>query len=125
LDLSAQLLTLDDMLLSNVKVEFPDPLDDSEKVAINAYLVLTHACIEEFAGQVFLDHFDRLSQLSQFPITPASANRFALAVAFALPEGMRATMPYKTRTLAGMLKAGRRAYATSYISTNDGLKQRI
>ena len=122
MELVAQVELLDSMLLSAVATEFPDPLKDPEKVAVSAYLVLCHASVEEYAEQVFLRHFDRLSELCQFPVVPPSAARLSLAVGITLPEKMRAS--YKSRTLKGALEAGRNNYVNSYVDTNDGLKER-
>jgi hypothetical protein len=122
MDLASQMTLLDSML-SGVQTEFPDPLSDNEKVAVSAYLVLAHACIEEYAEEVFLKQFDRLSELSHLPITPRAVARLCLAVALSLPDAMRTNMTYKTRTLKGTVTAGRKHYVGTFITKNNGLKE--
>lgn len=115
---------LDGMLLSSVQTEFPNSLTDNEKVAVSAYLVLAHACIEEYAEEVFLAHFDRLSELSRLPLAPRAVAELSFAIASSLPEGVQNTMTYKTRTLAGAVTAGRKHYVGSFVQKNDGLKEK-
>jgi hypothetical protein len=119
-DIASQVALLDKMLLSRVQTGFPHPLTDEEKVAVSAYLVLAHACIEEYAEEVFLAHFDRLGELSRSPVTPRAVVQLGFAVAFSLPEAARKTMTYKTRTLEGALNAGRKYYLDSFVKKNDG-----
>jgi len=123
-DIASQVALLDKMLLSDVKTEFPYPLANEEKVAVSAYLLLAHACIEEYAEGIFLDHFDRLGELSRSPITPRAVVQLGFAVALSLPEATRKTMAYKTRTLEGALNAGRKNYLGSFVKKNDGLKEK-
>ncbi len=60
LDLRGQLVQLDSIILAGVSSEFPRPLTDAEHVAVNSYLVLSHAVIEEFIEDVFIQYFKRL-----------------------------------------------------------------
>lgn len=123
MDVAHQVELLDQLLLAGVRTEFPDTLTDREKVAVNAYLVLSHACIEEYAERVFLAHYDRLEELATLNFFPPSVAQLALAVGWHLPDAMKQTLGYKSRTLAGAIQAGRVNYLRSYVGGNDGLKE--
>jgi len=122
MELAAQVAALEEMLLSGIETEFPAPLKDVEKVAVSAYLVLSHACIEEYVEDVFLSHFDRVSELSRLPIAPRALASLTFASALFLPEAKIKVMSYKSRTLKGALAAARGTYVGSFINRNDGLK---
>jgi hypothetical protein len=121
-DLGSQLELLDKLLLTSVKTEFPDQLSDSEKASVNAYLVLSHACVEEYVENVFLRHLDRLINLCCMPLVPRELAELCIAVGLHLPESMRANATYKTRTLEGIALAWRRAYQTVNVRQNNGIK---
>ena len=53
MDTNEQLELLDDLLLGPVKSIFPAPLTQEERVAVNAYLVLSHAVLEEQLEEAF------------------------------------------------------------------------
>ncbi|WP_423462941.1 HEPN domain-containing protein [Promicromonospora sp. MS192] len=119
MNLSAQLDHLDRLLLSGVQVQFPDELPDEEKAMINAYVVLSHAVIEEFIEDLFEGHFRRLSGWLVSPMVPAETVRLALAIADWLPEKQMPT--YKKRTLEGMFKAAKSALVIQ-LRNNHGIK---
>jgi hypothetical protein len=120
--LHEQLEFLDATLLSSVTSEFPNPLADLEKAAINAYLVLCHACIEEFIEDIFNDHLRRLSEMTTMPLVPRDVAGLLHAVGALLPESKRA--PYKTQSLAGIATAASLHFEKSVLKENHGIKTR-
>ncbi|MFF4891218.1 HEPN domain-containing protein [Micromonospora chersina] len=121
MDLSSQLAWLESTLLAQVSTPFPDPWNKDEKAAIAAYLVLTHACIEEALEDAFSRRLDRLIEMvedgTQVPIALA---RLGLDAGLQLPEKSR--VPYRKRHLKGTLKAFAEYYRRSVILMNHGIK---
>jgi hypothetical protein len=120
-DLTSQLGFLDRQLLAGVTTEFPDPLTDEEKASIRAYLVLSHACIEEFLEDAFSAHFSRLAAWTTKPLVPREVAGFFLAIGLNLKE--EKVGPYATRTLRGAATAGEAGFAGT-VRANNGLKAR-
>jgi hypothetical protein len=117
--LVAQLDHLDNLLLSGVSTTFPDELTDEEKAATNAYLVLSHAVLEEFLESVFESHFDRLAGWLIGDLVPLEVARLMFAAGELLPSH---TLPtYEKRSLTYMKKACK-AFFLKELSQNNGLK---
>lgn len=120
MDLASQLAFLDSLLLADVTTEFPDPLSDTEKASVGAYMVLSHACIEEFLEDVFLNHYSRLEELARLPMVPREVAGMLLAIGQHLPEKKRPS--YKSRTITGIAVAGKVHYEAAVIRGNHGIK---
>ncbi|HEV3002645.1 MAG TPA: hypothetical protein VGW75_18050 [Solirubrobacteraceae bacterium] len=120
MDLVAQIKLIDARLLSAVTTAFPDPLTDEEKVAVNAYLVLAHACIEEFLEDTFLEHVQRLIDLMDRPLVPREVAGLFLAFGTIIPEKKR--IPYAKRERAGVANVALTLYKASTIDMNHGVK---
>jgi len=119
-DFSTQLSFLDLALLARVTTQFPDALTDEERAAISAYLVLFHACIEEYLEDSFSLYLERLARLTNLPLFPLAVGEALLAIGLSLPEGKRA--PYKSRTLAGIAQAGLAHFQHVVVGGNNGVK---
>lgn len=109
---------IDGRLLSSVTTEFPDPLTDDEKISVNAYLVLCHACIEEFLEDAFLHHVTSLLAMVDQPLVP----RDVAELFFALGVLIEKRLPYKARTRTGVSTLGLKMFQSSVINQNNGLK---
>lgn len=120
MDFTAQIELIDALLLSRVKTEFPDPLTDEEKVAVNAYLVLAHACIEEFLEDTFMAHMRRLIDLMDQPLIPREVAGLFLAFGTIIPEKKRT--PYAQRTSAGLANLASGLYKAGTVDMNHGVK---
>jgi hypothetical protein len=118
-DLEAQLSHLDRLLLSPVNTSFPDELPDEEKAAVNAYVVLAHAVIEEYLEDVFERHFRRLVSWLDSPLVPLESARLALAMGEWLPEKRRES--YKSRRLLGDAKLAKKVFHGE-VGGNHGIK---
>lgn len=119
MNLDAQLDNLDKLLLAGVQTQFPDELPDEEKAMINAYVVLSHAVIEEFIEDLFESHFRRLAGWLVSPMVPAETVGLAYAIAEWLPDDRRST--YKKRSLDATFKAASTALA-GQLRQNHGIK---
>lgn len=118
-ELEAQVELLERLLLANLTTAFPTPLSPEEQVALSAYVVLSHACIEEYIEDMFLAQYDRLSTSGESALIPQELARLSLSVGIELPEAMRVS--YKTRTLEATLRAGRENYIR-LIKANHGIR---
>jgi hypothetical protein len=119
-DLSTQLAFLDETLLARVATQFPDALNDAERAAVSAYLVLAHACVEEYIEDAFRLHFGSVMNMARWPLVPMAVGEALLAVGLSLPEAKRA--PYRSRTLIGMTKAGSTHYEHVVVGANHGIR---
>ncbi len=122
MDLGPQVALLDNLLLSSVVTTFPASLSHEERVAVRAYLVLSHACVEEYLEDSFLKYFDKIIEIALAGGASLATVRAYLAIGICLPESRRA--PYKDRTLSKMSKAAKVYYRQSYIDMNHGIKER-
>ena len=117
--LAEQLKHLDRVLLGGITTQFPDPLTDEEKASLNAFIVLTHAVLEEHLEAAFKSQYQRLRGWVDGSMVPLEVVRLAFAVGRGLPENKTAS--YKTRTIGGVLKAGE-AVVDAAIRGNHGIK---
>lgn len=119
MDLGAQLEHLDGLLLSTVRTAFPDLLTDEEKATTHAYLVLSHAVLEEHLEAAFETHYDRLAGWLVADMVPLESARLAYAVREWLPKELEVS--YKKRSLRGLVTAAR-THFVSKIKDNHGIK---
>lgn len=119
MDLVNQLNHLDALLLSTVSTEFPDPLTDEEKAATNAYVVLSHAVLEEYIEDAFERHFARLAAWLDSPTVPLEAAKLALALGDWVKEDKR--VAFKKRQISGYVK-GLQSSMRSQLGQNHGIK---
>ncbi len=120
--LGAQLEHLDKALLSNVSTQFPDVFTEAERAQISAYLVLSHAVLEEYLEATFERHFERLSAWLRADMVPLECMRFAYAVSEYVPDGAR--VPYRSRNTAEVVRNGGRREFLRKVGENHGLKAR-
>lgn len=119
MDLEAQLGHLDATLLGSVTTQFPDPLSESEKALVHAYLVLAHAVLEEYIESVFSRHFDRLCSWLSVDLVPAECIRFSFAVAEMIPSG---SVSYRKRNTPSLIRGLGRQEFLARLAKNHGLK---
>lgn len=110
---------LDSTLLSSVTTQFPDPLTESEKAQVHAYLVLAHAVLEEYIESIFSRHFDRLCSWLGADLVPAECVRFSYAVAEMIPSG---SVSYRKRNTYQLIRSLGRKEFQSNLDKNHGLK---
>lgn len=121
MDLEDQLVHLDATLLGSVTTQFPDPLSESEKAQVHAYLVLAHAVLEEYIESVFSRHFDRLCSWLSADLVPAECVRFSFAVAEMIPS---ASVSYRKRITFDLIRGLGRTEFQARLNRNHGLKAR-
>lgn len=119
MDLVDQVGLLDDLLLTSVDTEFPDPLTERERAAVSAYLVLGHACIEEFLEDAFAEHFNRLAEWLSTPVVPRHAAALLFSIGLRLDE---TEVPYKRRNLKAAVALGSDRYTGGLVRANHGIK---
>lgn len=120
--LSVEIQLLDQRLLSPITTVFPAPLTDEEKISVNAFLVLGHACVEEFIEDSFARHARRLCDLALQPLIPVELAHLSLAFGISSSERMQNRNPYGRRTLTSFLAAGLQQYEDVAVSGNHGVK---
>lgn len=103
MDLRSQLNHLDQVLLSSVTTQFPGLLSDAEKTTTHAYLVLSHAVLEEHLEELFDAHFQRLLSWLDADLVPAEVVRLAFGITDWLPKSV--DVSYKNRSVPGVIKA--------------------
>jgi hypothetical protein len=101
MDIVSQLEHVEQALLSSVTTEFPDALTDTEKTATHAYLVLSHAVLEEHLEDIFEAHFRRLLDWLSEDFVPIDVARLTFSVAEWLPRKIDVT--YKKRSVPGTI----------------------
>ena len=101
MDFVEQIEHIDKAFLSQVKTEFPTHLTEHEKTVTHAYLVLSHAVIEEQLELVFERHLQRLQAWSGSDVVPLDVARFAFAAGNWIPQ--KTEPSYKKRSLTGLL----------------------
>lgn len=121
MDLRDEILVLDDLLLKQVQTVFPDPLTMHERVGVRAFLVLGHACVEEYVEQAFLDHFKVVARALPRSGVPSSVSNLMYAIG--LSSDKTKAPPYKSRTMVGMANAYARQYEAA-VSDNHGIGTR-
>ena len=118
--LAQQLHLLDDAFLASVTTPFPAPLTPREKALTHAYLVLSHAVLEEHLEQVFERHYDRLVGWLGAEMVPLEAARLTFAVSEWVREDLK--VGFKTRDMTEFIgKAAKKDFMT-HIRKNNGLK---
>lgn len=117
--INEQLAHLDTLLLSTVTTQFPEPLTDAEKATVHAYIVLTHAVIEEYIEDGYLDHFDRLSAWADYPSIPEASVRMIVTFAFKFPG--KGANPGGSKPLSDLVKAAR-GFVEGAVKGNNGIK---
>lgn len=120
MEIADQLDHLSRTLLDPVGTSFPDPLSESERALVNAYIVLAHAVLEERLEDVFREHVDRLLAWRDDDLVPVDLVRLA----FAMCENVATKQwpSYRDRSvLASMWGIGRVEFAKQ-LSANNGLK---
>lgn len=119
MDLSTQLAQLDDALLGQVVTQFPEPLSGAERVRVNAYLVLSHAVLEEQLELVFDSHFRRLSGWMLADLVPIECVRLAYAVA---QYAMKDEETFKKRSTPQWIRGRGLKEFRARVKFNHGLK---
>lgn len=114
-----QLAHLDTALLGTVITQFPDPLPEPERAQVHAYLVLSHAVLEEFLELAFEEHFNRLCECLSSDSVPLECVRLAYAVAQYVPKDLVA---YKKRNIAELIKGAGRKEFSQRLRGNNGLR---
>lgn len=117
-DLDAEIQALDNQLLTTFVTDFPDPPSRSEVISINAYLVLTHGCIEEYVEALFEDFAPKLLAGVS---AGAPVSRAVAMAAFAWSDRGKKTA-YDLRTLEDVLKAGANKISEA-VPRNHGVKR--
>ncbi|GAB3523558.1 HEPN domain-containing protein [Arthrobacter monumenti] len=117
---SEQIAHLDETLLTNVTIQFPDVLSERDRAVTHAFLVLAHAVLEERLEDIFQKHFDRLASWLGYKTIPVETARLAFAVCDWLPE--RLVVGYKQRALPQLISQGARKEFIRLLSSNHGLK---
>lgn len=103
MDLHSQLEHLDRVLLSSVTTQFPNLLTDAEKTTTHAYLVLSHAVLEEHLEGLFETHFEKLRSWLVSDLVPLEVVRLAFAISEWLPKEVEVS--YKKRSVPGIIGA--------------------
>lgn len=117
--LEEQLAHLDDTLLRTVTTQFPDPLTAPEKAQVHAYLVLSHAVLEEHLELAIEKHFDRLSSWLIGDIVPLECVRLAFAASkYVSKEGVS----YKNRNTSQLIRNVGKRELVERLRKNHGLK---
>lgn len=117
--LEEQIRLLDETLIGTVETEFPSPLTDAEKAKVRAFLVLSHAVLEEYVELAFERHFDRLCDGMKSERVPSECVRFAFAVGNHISA---AEAGYKNRDTVSLIDGLGRTKFRNIISSNHGLK---
>ncbi|TWS25275.1 hypothetical protein FK268_08730 [Tsukamurella sputi] len=121
MNIDEQLEHLDEMFLRSITTDFPGILTERERAQVNAYLVLSHAVLEEYLEIVFEAYFQRISGWlrSGFKQLPAACVDLAFAAgAASKPPGYTGWDIRKLVTEEGL------AALRKKISSNHGLKER-
>jgi DNA-binding transcriptional regulator YiaG len=121
-ELVAEIALLDDRLLRPVATAFPQPLSNDEKISVNAFLVLGHACVEEHIEESFMSHAARLSEEMAGSAPSGQAARIALAFGLNASERIRKANPYEKRDLKAFAQQALRQYEASVVQQNHGVK---
>lgn len=119
MDLRVQIATLDKLLLAGIETGVPDALTQEERAAVRAYLVLGHACIEEFIEDAFLRHLDEVGLPIGRSGVPSGSASLMFSIGVRLPEGKRGK--YSDRTLPGLVERYRDEYER-LVAQNHGIK---
>lgn len=114
-----QIRLLDETLISTIATEFPNPLTDAEKAKVRAFLVLSHAVLEEHVELAFENHFDRLSAGMKSEHVPSECVRFAFAFGHHIPA---AEAGYKDRDTISLIDGLGKSKFQKIVSSNHGLK---
>lgn len=117
--LEEQLAHLDDTLLGTVSTQFPDPLSAPEKAQVHAYLVLSHAVLEEHLELAIEKHFDRLSSWLVGDIVPLECVRLAFAVSQYVSKEQAG---YKNRSTPQLIRSLGKQELVRQLRENHGLK---
>lgn len=120
MDLQQQLNHLDNVLLKTVTTQFPNLLTDAEKSTTHAYLVLSHAVLEEHLEGLFQRHFLQLLSWLKADLVPIEVTRLAFGMKEWLPKDAHVT--YKKRSVPGIMSSEivRRAF-NQEVKNNHGL----
>ena len=115
--LEAELAVLESRLLADFVTEFPDAPSLEERILVNAYLVLAHACIEEHVEALFQLHADSLVCED----TETTVGRAVAAAVYAWHEPAK-SKSYRDRKIGDIIKAGS-AHVTKATQKNNGIKE--
>jgi hypothetical protein len=121
MDLVGQLNHMDDVLLKGIKTEFPDLLSNPEKAALNAYIVMSHAILEEYIEDIFTQHYERVASWVVSPQVPLETARLFFAIAESFSEKEYQSLPFKSRNTTGITALGRKLFKV-VVNNNNGLK---
>lgn len=120
MDLSEQLRKLDEAILGAVETDFPEPLSESGRALVSAYLVLAHAVLEEALEDAFSEVYDRLAQSLSEKFIPVESAHFVYAVSRWVPE--KISNGQAAKNLHPFLTKACRQEFVKKISSNHGLK---
>ena len=120
LRLADEIQALDDFLLSPIKVAAPDPLTDGELVALRAYVILSHAAVEEFVEVAFTVYVrECLTQDAQGMVSPA-----VYLTLLQLAEDIGGQLSRKVdRTPAAVIGRIPGLYEAKFIVPNHGVRE--
>lgn len=119
-DLREQLSHLADAILKPIATEFPDPLSESDRALVSAYLVLSHAVLEEALEDAFTATYDRLAMSLGERLVPIEAARFVYSVCRWVPESVHSGQ--NPKNLHPFISKACRREFTKKIDSNNGLK---
>lgn len=116
-----QVAKLESAFLWSISSQFPDLLDDSENANLHAFLVLSHAVLEEDIEAAFEEYFDELSrQLGEDRVPVAG---LLLAYAIAEQVSTEKKIAYKKRHTVSFVQKCGRDVLEKVIRSNNGLKE--
>ena len=115
-----QIGKLENAFLDSVTTAFPSPLTEVERANLHAYLVLSHAILEEEIESAFEDYFDAVSLRLDSNMVPASG--FLLAYAIGDQLSKEANVSYKSRNTIEFVRNRGREVLMTAIRANNGLK---
>ena len=115
-----QIEKLETAFLDSVTTAFPSPLSEVERANLHAYLVLSHAILEEEIESAFEDYFDAVSLRLDSNMVPASG--FLLAYAIGDQLSKEVNVSYKNRNTIEFVRNRGREVLMAAIRANNGLK---
>jgi len=116
-----QISLLDSSLLAGVKTEFPEVLTDKERAMVHAFLVLSHAVLEERLEEAFVTHFYSLCQWMDDPMVPMEVARLTFAAHEWMTDEFR--VAYKKRSIVPQIRAAATRDLQRKVAENHGVKE--
>ena len=117
MDLESQVRALRQLTIDSIPSTFPLPLPPESRMAVNAFVVLAHACIEEFIEDLFMTYATTVSQAASEGVS----HRDYAALAYSAGSNAKDKASFRARSIEHVMRSALE-FVGRQVAANHGVK---